>query len=473
MLFNSVEFSIFLPIVFFLYWFIFKKIERQNILIVFVSYFFYGWWDFRFLALILFSTIIDFLIGNYLGKTEEKSKRKILLIISLIVNLGFLGFFKYYNFFLDNFTQAFTLFGNSFEADRLHIILPVGISFYTFQTLSYTIDVYRGKLKPTKDFITFSAFVSFFPQLVAGPIERATHLLPQFCKKRYFSYEQAISGVQLIVWGLFKKVVIADNAAIIVDGIFNNYGSQSSSSLIIGAILFSFQIYGDFSGYSDIAIGTARLFGFDLMENFKFPYLSKNIGEFWKRWHISLSSWFRDYLYFPLGGSKGSLIKSIRNVFIIFLVSGFWHGANWTFIVWGFIHSVLYIPIFIYNKQSIKREKKGKSILLYFKVAFTFFATTLAWIFFRSETVIDALEYIIRISKNMEGSNLYLSTTKYKIITFTSVISIFILIIAEIISTLKNKTEVKFNKIQILLICLLIAFLGAFKNHANFIYFQF
>ena len=301
MLFNSIDFAIFLPVVFLLYWFVANKnLKVQNLLVVLASYLFYGWWDWRFLSLILFSTIVDYSIGIRLSKEDNISKRKILLRISILVNLGFLGFFKYYNFFLDNFVSAFSFFGAEINANTLNIILPVGISFYTFQTLSYTIDVFKRKLEPTKDFIAFSAFVSFFPQLVAGPIERATNLLPQFYKKRTFQYDRAIDGLRQILWGLFKKIVIADNSAQIANEIFNNSTNYSGSTLVLGAIFFSFQIYGDFSGYSDIAIGTSRLFGFNLKQNFAFPYFSRDIAEFWRRWHISLSTWFRDYLYIPL-----------------------------------------------------------------------------------------------------------------------------------------------------------------------------
>ncbi|MPL98833.1 Peptidoglycan O-acetyltransferase [bioreactor metagenome] len=319
MLFNSLEFGIFLPIVFFLYWFLFKNnIKLQNHLIVIASYVFYGWWDWRFLSLIFFSTIIDYTIGFFLGKESNKRKRTLLLYTSVIVNLGLLGLFKYYNFFLENFITAFTFFGLNIKASSLNIILPVGISFYTFQTLSYTIDVYKKRMTPTRDFISFAAFVSFFPQLVAGPIERATLLLPQFANKREFNYLSAVNGLRQILWGLFKKIVIADNCAEYANQIFNNSSTYSSSTLILGALFFTFQIYGDFSGYSDIAIGTARLFGFNLMRNFNFPYFSRDIAEFWRRWHISLSTWFRDYLYIPLGGSQGNVWMKIRNVFIIF-----------------------------------------------------------------------------------------------------------------------------------------------------------
>jgi alginate O-acetyltransferase complex protein AlgI len=322
MLFNSIDFAIFLPIVFVLYWFVANKnLKLQNLLIVAASYLFYGWWDWRFLSLILFSTIIDYSIGRKLSIEENQTKRKVLLWTSILVNFGFLGFFKYYNFFQDNFITAFSFFGSEIKANSLHIILPVGISFYTFQTLSYTIDVYKRKLEPTTDFIGFSAFVSFFPQLVAGPIERATHLLPQFYKQREFNYAKAVDGMRQILWGLFKKVVIADNCAEYANIIFNNSEDYSGSTLVLGALFFTFQIYGDFSGYSDIAIGTSRLFGFNLMQNFAFPYFSRDIAEFWRRWHISLSTWFRDYLYIPLGGSRGGTWMKVRNTFIIFIIS--------------------------------------------------------------------------------------------------------------------------------------------------------
>ena len=352
MLFNSIDFAVFLPIVFILYWAISKKnLKYQNLLIVFSSYIFYGWWDWRFLSLVMFSTIVDYFVGLGLSKNEKVSHRKILLWTSILVNLGFLGFFKYFNFFLDNFMTAFKFFGIPINSQGLNIILPVGISFYTFQTLSYTIDVYKRKLKPTNDFFAFSAFVSFFPQLVAGPIERATNLLPQFYKKRTLKYEKFIDGLKQILWGLFKKVVIADNASQIANTIFNSSTDYSGIALILGAVFFAFQIYGDFSGYSDIALGTARLFGFNLMQNFAFPYFSRDIAEFWRRWHISLSTWFRDYLYIPLGGSRGGNLVKIRNTFVIFIVSGFWHGANWTFIIWGALNAIYFLPLLLLKKK--------------------------------------------------------------------------------------------------------------------------
>ena len=369
-----------------------KSIKLQNLLIVIASYVFYGWWDWRFLSLIAFSTLVDYSVGIRLGIEQNQLKRKILLWTSIIVNLGFLGFFKYYNFFLDNFTQAFSFLGRDISVSSLNIILPVGISFYTFQTLSYSIDVYKGKLKPTKDIIAFSAFVSFFPQLVAGPIERATNLLPQFYKSREFDYHKAVDGMRQILWGLFKKVVIADNAAEFANLIFNNSADYSGSTLLLGAIFFTFQIYGDFSGYSDIAIGTSRLFGFDLMRNFHFPYFSRDIAEFWRRWHISLSSWFKDYLYIPLGGSRGSNWMKVRNIFIIFIVSGFWHGANWTFIVWGVLNALYFLPLLLAKKNRnylgpVAEDKVWPNIKEASMMIGTFGLTVLAWVFFRAENV--------------------------------------------------------------------------------------
>ncbi|TRX57672.1 MBOAT family protein [Fulvivirga sp. M361] len=403
MLFNSIDFMIFLPIVFLLHWFVvYKDLTFQNLLIVTSSYVFYGWWDWRFLSLILFSTIVDYSVGLKLAKEESQANRKILLWISILINLGFLGVFKYYNFFLDNFITAFSFFGRDIKANSLDIILPVGISFYTFQTLSYTIDIYKRKLQPTKNFIEFLAFVSFFPQLVAGPIERATNLLPQFSKKRLFDPLKAADGLRQILWGLFKKVVIADNCAEFANKIFNNSEDMNGSTLVLGALFFTFQIYGDFSGYSDIAIGTSRLFGFNLTRNFAFPYFSRDIAEFWRRWHISLSTWFRDYLYIPLGGSHGGTWIKIRNTFIIFVVSGFWHGANWTYIVWGGLNAVYFLPLLLTNsnRNNLDIAAQGKEIPTLkdtFSILLTFSLTVFAWIFFRAESIGHAWNYILKI----------------------------------------------------------------------------
>ena len=411
MLFNSIDFAIFLPIVFVLYWFFANKnLKLQNSLIVIASYIFYGWWDWRFLSLILFSTIVDFTVGQKLKNEDDQLKRKILLWLSIIVNLGFLGFFKYYNFFLDNFVAAFSFFGQEIQGSSLNIVLPVGISFYTFQTLSYTIDVYKKKLEPTKDFIGFSAFVSFFPQLVAGPIERATNLLPQFYTKRTFDYAKAVDGMRQILWGLFKKIVIADNCAKYANQIFNNSADMNGSTLVLGAVFFAFQIYGDFSGYSDIAIGTSRLFGFNLRQNFAFPYFSRDMAEFWRRWHISLSTWFRDYLYIPLGGSRGGTSMKVRNTFIIFIVSGFWHGANWTFIAWGALNAIYFLPLLLTknnrnNLEVVAKNKNLPSLKELSLMIVTFGLTVFAWIFFRAEDIGHAFSYISEI----------LSTSLFKI----------------------------------------------------------
>ena len=403
MLFNSLDFALFLPITFLLYWFVTNRsLKLQNFLIVVASYVFYGWWDWRFLSLILFSTFVDYSMGILLRFEDNQVKRRLYLWISILVNIGLLGFFKYYNFFLDNFVSAFSLFGHKINVQGLNIVLPVGISFYTFQTLSYTIDVYKRKLDPTNDLIAFMAFVSFFPQLVAGPIERATNLLPQFCKRRTFDYQKAVDGLRQILWGLFKKIVIADNAAQIANEIFNNSSDYSGSTLSLGALFFTFQIYGDFSGYSDIAIGTSRLFGFNLMQNFNFPYFSRDIAEFWRRWHISLSTWFRDYLYIPLGGSRGGTWMKVRNTFIIFIVSGFWHGANWTFIVWGALNALYFMPLLLLGKNRVNTNTiaEGKylpSIKEFFQMSITFTLTVLAWVFFRAENIGHAVSYLSTI----------------------------------------------------------------------------
>jgi D-alanyl-lipoteichoic acid acyltransferase DltB (MBOAT superfamily) len=400
LLFNSIDFAIFLPIIFILYWFIVpRNAASKNLLITLASYVFYGWWDWRFLSLIIFSTLVDYFVGINLGKAEKQGHRKFLLLISVFVNLGLLGFFKYYNFFLDNFVDAFSFLGVPINGNSLNIILPVGISFYTFQTMSYTIDVYRKKIEPTRNFLAFSAFVSFFPQLVAGPIERATNLLPQFYKVNKFNYSEAVDGLRQMLWGFFKKMVIADNCAVIANGIFDNPEAYPASTLVLGAFFFAFQIYGDFSGYSDIAIGTARLFGFNLMQNFAFPYFSRDIAEFWRRWHISLSSWFRDYVYIPLGGSRGGDGMKIRNTFVIFVVSGFWHGANWTFIVWGLLNAIYFLPLLLAkkNRSNLDVVAEGKffpSVKEFLQILLTFSITLLAWVFFRAQNVEVAITYI-------------------------------------------------------------------------------
>ena len=429
MFFNSLDFAIFLPIVFILYWFVCNNnLKSQNFLIVAASYVFYGWWDWRFLSLILFSTIVDYSVGRGLLKQENLTKRKVLLWISILVNLGFLGVFKYYNFFLDNFITAFSFFGTEIKANSLNIILPVGISFYTFQTLSYSIDVYKRKLEPTKEFIAFSAFVSFFPQLVAGPIERATRLLPQFYKKRIFNYSKAVDGMRQILWGLFKKIVIADNCAEYANLIFNNSAYYSGSTLVLGALFFTFQIYCDFSGYSDIAIGTSRLFGFNLMQNFNFPYFSRDIAEFWRRWHISLSTWFRDYLYIPLGGSRGGTWMKVRNTFAIFIVSGFWHGANWTFIVWGALNALYFLPLLLLNKNRLNTDviaykKFIPTLKELIQIGITFSLTVFAWIFFRANNIRHAISYISEIL-----SPSLFTTPKFKGIMESIIIIILVIV---------------------------------------------
>lgn len=400
MLFNSLEFTIFLPIVFLLYWFVGgRNVKIQNISLLVASYVFYGWWDWRFLTLIFLSSIIDYSVANFIKKTSDDTKRKRGLYVSLISNLGLLAFFKYFNFFIDSFNDAFTFFGSPITLTGIEIILPVGISFYTFQTLSYTIDVYRKRLDATNDIISFLAFVSFFPQLVAGPIERAKNLLPQFYKKRSFSYVNSVDGLKQVVWGAFKKLVIADNCALLVNQVFDNSGDYNGSTLLVACVLFAFQIYGDFSGYSDMAIGIAKLFGINLMKNFSYPYFSRNIAEFWRRWHISLSTWFRDYLYIPLGGSRGSLVQQVRNVFLVFLISGLWHGANWTFVVWGVFHASMFLPLLLINqnRKYLNDVAEGQFLPSFkelIQILTTFILVSLAWVFFRSATISQSVEIL-------------------------------------------------------------------------------
>ena len=403
MLFNSITFAFFLPIVFVLYWFVFQRnLKYQNFFVVCASCVFYGWWDWRFLSLIFISTFQDYFVALKLKQTIDERKRKKWLLVSVLVNIGFLGFFKYFNFFIDNFVSALTFIGLNPNVTSLNIILPVGISFYTFQTLSYTIDVYKKKIEPTTDFMAFAAYVSFFPLLVAGPIERATQLLKQFYVKRTFDYAKAADGMRQILWGLFKKIVIADNCATYVNIIFENSHDQTGSTLLLGAVFFAFQIYGDFSGYSDIAIGTARLFGINAMRNFAYPYFSRDIAEFWRRWHISLSTWFRDYVYIPLGGSRVTKPKVIRNTFIIFLVSGFWHGADWTFIVWGAFHAVLFLQLILVEKNRINTDSVAEGKLFpnvkeIFQMGTTFLMVVVGWIFFKADSIGQALDYLVGI----------------------------------------------------------------------------
>ncbi|WP_166966362.1 MBOAT family O-acyltransferase [Yeosuana marina] len=434
MVFNSLEFFMFLPMVFVLYWFVFNKhLKGQNILLLVASYVFYGLWDWRFLSLILLSTIVDYFVGLRIYNTDDSLKRKRWLWVSVIFNVGLLGFFKYFNFFVDSWIDFSSFLGYNIESPwMLRIILPVGISFYTFQTMSYSFDVYYKKLQPTTDFLSFAAFVSFFPQLVAGPIERASNLLSQITNPRQFNYHQTVSGLKLILWGLFKKVVIADSIGPIVDDIFANYTAYPASTLVLGVTLFSFQVYGDFSGYSDIAIGTAKLFGIELMSNFKFPNFSRNVAEYWQRWHVSLSTWFRHYVYIPLGGSRVSKLKSVRNICIVFLISGFWHGANWTFVFWGGFHALAFIPVFLMGRNTIYKDSVvGQntffpSLIEIGQVLLTFGIVTFSRIFFRSESITDAFQFIKRIVTDCSYAP-YNHPMGYRMIDYYILIALFVL----------------------------------------------
>lgn len=409
MLFNSIEFLIFLPLVFILYWKIGKSYFSQNLIIVLSSCVFYGWWNWKYLLLLTFSITCTYISGLFMERYQlNKSLQKYICGLSILCNLIILFFFKYFNFFIESFSSFLQLLGLQSNMHTLRILLPVGISFYTFQLVSYTIDIYRKQLAATRDYIKFFAYISFFPQLVAGPIERAVHILPQFSRRRTFSYEQSVDGLRQMLWGFCKKILVADNCAVAVNMIFSDYQSLSGSDLFLGAFLFAFQIYGDFSGYSDIAIGCAKLFGVELMRNFSLPYFAHNIAEFWRRWHISLTTWFTDYLYIPLGGSRCSLAINIRNIFIVFLVSGLWHGANWTFIFWGVYHALLFIPLRLLEKYRKSRQDliptSSNHIKKCLQITVTFLLVMIGWIIFRADSLSQAFEYIYLMVSSMELS---------------------------------------------------------------------
>ncbi|MBW4360378.1 MBOAT family O-acyltransferase [Flavobacterium taihuense] len=477
MFFNSLAFAIFLPIVFFLYWFVFNKTKStQNAILIIASYYFYSCWDWRFLFLLVFSTFLDYYTGIRIEKSINEKGRKFWFWLSIIVNLGFLGIFKYFNFFSTSFAQMLTSVGFKASPILLDVILPVGISFYTFHGLSYVIDIYYKRIKAEYNFVDYSLFVSYFPLLVAGPIERATHLLPQVKIKRAFNMAQAKEGICQIIWGLVKKVVIADTCATYANAIFDNYTSMNSLSLILGGVYFAFQIYGDFSGYSDMALGMSKLFGLDLLRNFNYPYFSRDIAEFWRRWHISLTTWFRDYLYIPLGGSKGSKSMQIRNVFIIFLVSGFWHGANWTYVTWGFINALYFLPLLMLsrnrnNLEAVPLKWNFESIGIIGRMFYTFSLTCVAWVFFRAKTITDAFLYLKRIVVNREFTSQYLVNERYNY-ELLLMVGVFVLV------EWNNRTKEepisgKYNTVKLALAITAILAFGTYSDYKEFIYFQF
>jgi len=469
MLFNSFNFLIFLPVVFMGYWLFYKNFKLQNILLLISSYIFYGWWDYRFLSLIMLSTIVDYFVGLQLFKSNKQGLKTTWLWISITFNIGILGFFKYYNFFIESWIESLKLLGYHTENNwMLKVILPVGISFYTFQTVSYSIDIYKKKLPATKDFIAFATFVSFFPQLVAGPIERATHLLPQILSNRIYNYANISKGVKLMIWGFFLKLVVADRAAIYVNAVYNHVEQHDGLSFIAATILFSFQIYGDFAGYSLIAIGVAKLFGLDLMTNFCRPYFASSISEFWTRWHISLSTWFKDYVYIPLGGNRVVKWRWLFNLFITFLISGLWHGANWTFVFWGALNGCY----LILEAIVFKRRRDG-----IFNIVFTFILINFAWIFFRANSITEAL-YIIKKIGTSPGK-LYIGSGDDITASIYAVLAIAIVLSVEIKKEFFNSFwSISQNKVELIrlagyaVIIYLILHLGVFGD-SQFIYFQF
>jgi alginate O-acetyltransferase complex protein AlgI len=477
MFFNSLTFAVFLPIVFVLYWFVFGKTKKtQNAFLVVVSYYFYSCWDGRFTFLLLFSTLLCYFTGVQIEKSKQDSNRKFWFWLSIIFNLGFLALFKYYNFFATSFSEVLNTVGIQSSPLLLNLILPVGISFYTFHGLSYVIDIYYKRIESEKNVVDYALFVSYFPLLVAGPIERATHLLPQVKLKRSFDFEKAKEGIYQIIWGLVKKVVIADTCATYANAIFDNYSSMNSLSLILGAVYFAFQIYGDFSGYSDMALGMSKLFGLDLLRNFNYPYFSRDIAEFWRRWHISLSSWFRDYLYIPLGGSRGSKLKQVRNVFIIFVVSGFWHGASWTFIAWGFINALYFLPSLLLgtnrtNMETAELRWNLNSIKVFFSIIGTFALSCLAWIFFRAKSIQIAFYYIETIFTNGTFAWQFLQNQRYSY-------ELLLLVLAFVLVEWNNRDKIepisgKYSWLKMTLCLLAIITLGTYADYKEFIYFQF
>jgi alginate O-acetyltransferase complex protein AlgI len=484
MLFNSIEYIIFFPVVYLLYWYLFSRdLKVQNLLLLFSGYVFYGWWSYKFLFILFASTLLDFLYGFGVS-SSSKGRSKFFLWLSILNNLGLLALFKYYDFFVSEIQTGLKIIGIETNPVLLNLVLPVGISFYTFHGMSYIFDIYRGVQKPINNFIEYAVFVCFFPLLVAGPIERANHLLPQIQNKRLFNYKQSVEGCRLILWGFFKKVVIADSLAGTANLIFENYNDYNDATLIIGILAFSFQIYGDFSGYTDIALGSAKLLGFELLSNFRFPYFSRNIAEFWRRWHISLSSWFRDYLYIPLGGSRGGKQIAVINTFIIFIVSGFWHGASWNFIVWGLIHAIGFIPLLLlddnrkYLNEVVAEKNNIPSIKELFEILCTFSFVSLAWVFFRSESVGKAVDYLLKLKNNIfYNYDSFFSNPAGK----SSLIYICVLILFDW-KIRRNERVLEIHKnvyvrymIYILLFTLVLVHANFFKKGSNieFIYFQF
>ena len=477
MFFNSLAFALFLPLVFILYWFVFNKSKStQNALLIVASYYFYSCWDWRFLFLLVFSTFLDYYTGIQIEKAKSENTRKFWFWLSISLNLGFLGIFKYYNFFADSFSQLLNGLGLQTSPLLLNVVLPVGISFYTFHGLSYVIDIYLKRIKAEYNFVDYSLFVSYFPLLVAGPIERATHLLPQVKVKRSFDYKKAKEGTYQFIWGLVKKVVIADTCAIYANAIFDHYESMNSLSLLLGTVYFAFQIYGDFSGYSDMALGMSKLFGIDLLRNFNYPYFSRDIAEFWRKWHISLSSWFRDYVYIPLGGSSGGMGMKIRNTFVIFLVSGFWHGANWTFVAWGFINALYFLPLLLLNKnrsnlETVSLHWNFVSLRVFFNMLSTFAITCLAWIFFRAKSITEAFDYIQRLFSNGIFTSQYLENERYNY-------ELLLLVLAFVLVEWSSRNQIepisgKYSWLKLGLCLVAIIALGTYSDYKEFIYFQF
>lgn len=469
MLFNSIQFVVFFTVVYLLYLLLQKKLTLQNILLLIAGYVFYGTWDWRFLFLIFTSTFIDYFVAINIHKSSNEKIRKLYLVLSIVVNLGILAFFKYFNFFISSFVELLALFQLEAHITTLEIVLPVGISFYTFQTMGYTIDVYRKDIKPTTNLIDFALYVNFFPQLVAGPIERASSLMGQIENKRILSTEKIYAGIFLIIWGFFKKVVIADNAALVANGVFGNYTSYQGFDLLVGVFAFTIQIYGDFSGYTDIARGIAMLLGFELMLNFRLPYFATSPSDFWQRWHISLSTWLRDYLYIPLGGNRKGKYRTLLNLFLTMLLGGLWHGAAWNFVFWGAFHGSILI---IYRVISQWNEKRKQPIRInyFISILIMFNITLLGWFFFR----VNSIDQIIYFSSNIVVPDFLQHLVSLRVLILITIPLLIIQLIQHRSNDLLFMTKLPTPILCIVYVLMLVGiFIFNTNQSIEFIYFQF
>ena len=486
MLFNSIEFLIFLPIVFGIYWLMRKKIKWQNIFLLLASYVFYAWWDWRFLGLLLSMSLFAWICGKMIANNNEEPRggqnvafaSKTWLVANIVIDLMVLGTFKYYNFFVGSFAD---LFGLQDSIHSLKIVLPLGISFFTFQAIAYVVDVFKRKIE-SANLVDCLLYIGFFPKLLSGPIERPTNLIPQIQKERVFEYDLAADGMRQILWGLFKKIVVADSCALFVNKVWETYDTQTGSTLLLAAILYTIQIYGDFSGYSDMAIGTAKLFGFRFRDNFLFPYFSRNMNEFWRRWHISLNTWFVDYVYIPLGGSRNGKWFTIRNIMIVFLLSGLWHGADWSFVAWGAYHGLLLVLLILQNRNTkyehvVASDRFLPSIKEFGQMLTVFLFATIGWVLFRAPSMTDAWQYLSGMRQFGTLKASYRFFLPNELLVYPMNVLIVIMLAVEWIQRKKQhglQMNIKQWYIRYPIYVAIIGMILYFSNSAStFIYFQF